>query len=1386
MKKSLLLRMVKALILCFSLLLFLSVFLEIKAQSCVPPVAKVNGQNVSICDPTSTFTGLTAASASETWAIVITPANPAAATINPSTGAVDGMSVNGIYRFVLSNSPTCADTVSITRGSIPMAGANQTICSPSTKAVIPNATVGQVWSVLSKQNGTTPTFEENGGITEVTGLTVDGVYTIRITQGVCYDDVQILRKAQPNAGANITTCITTASVNSASLSEIWSPIADPANPSPATIDDIGDIDGMINPGIYRFVLTAENGEGCTDTVQVTKTNGVNVSTQNVSVCTGGIIQLTANSTTSGATYFWKGPLGSGFTSNQQSPAIANASASNGGIYTVTATLGNCSATATAKVTFTRITVSFMSGVTNACVGQNLKVRDAATRQTGDPQVMTYFWSGPNNTNTYTSSTSEIIIPTTADRSQAGEYKLVETYDNGCVVTNTLTLSVTKCQSIGDLVFKDVNNDGLNNNGELGVGNVPIKLFDASNPTTSIATTTTDADGKYLFRDLIPGFYIVEIDAPIAYKSSTGTNGAAIGAYEPTINPTDDLTTNYNNTDHGTKTVGQLIRSGEIQLSNFDEPIDDGPTTKADSAYNSSSNRTIDFGIFQPAKIGDFVWSDTNKNGIQDSGELGVSGVKVNLYLGNGTTPIATYTTSTDGKFLFDNLIAGTYTVEFDKTTIGSTNIFTTINNPSTTTDKDSDADLATGKSAPFTLAAGENNSTIDAGIVGNCPTTALTPTSNSPVCAGTRLELSVAGSAGATYLWTSPKGVTSNIQNLFTQNATIDDKGIWTIAIQYANGCLSSGSITVDIKPALSGVAATATATGCTGDNISLTASPSGAKSYEWTGIPAFTSTVQNPTISKPIADNYTFTVKITSLDGCTALATASTAIYTAPAATASSNSPVCVGSPINLSVSTSATQFAWTGPNSFTATSKTPTILKADALFAGVYTVVVTNANSCTAIATTKVVINLLLNGGDDLSICAPVSTAQLTVVSGSTWQAEPSNPAPATVDATGKVSGLTINGSYVFYITNSSGCNDTVKVFRNEKLDAGNDVVICSPTSTAKLLKLNSGQTWKYFANGQTQPTPSIDANGNVTGVTQEGSYLFILEQTGVVYCADTVAVIRKPSPMAGGDQTVKEGGGICFPQSTAKLQAANAQAKQTWAVATNSFGFGTVVIDENGNVSKMNSVGIYTFVLAQGECTDSVKVEIIAKPNAGTDVEICSDIKTVKLANAPLNMTWLSMATNPVGTLINATTGEVTGLTTAGEYKFILKNVGGCTDTVSVKTKAIPTFDANTIQTTCTIGAANPDAKLILSGFDVANKYDYSEGITYIGTKTFANATIIPTNGVIANSLVNPTTDKSYTVRVFNNTDCFTDKTVVLKVRACECKPDVCLPYSFRKTK
>jgi hypothetical protein len=132
-----------------------------------------------------------------------------------------------------------------------------------------------------------------------------------------------------------------------------------------------------------------------------------------------------------------------------------------------------------------------------------------------------------------------------------------------------------------------------------------------------------------------------------------------------------------------------------------------------------TNLTIDFGLFEPASLGDFVWHDQDRNGIQDLGEPGVANITVTLY-DSTNTAIASTTTNTLGAYNFTNLIPGSYSVGFSllPSTLPEFTTQTMGSDPAL----DSNADPSTGLTAPVTLAIGEHNPTIDAGLVSANPT----------------------------------------------------------------------------------------------------------------------------------------------------------------------------------------------------------------------------------------------------------------------------------------------------------------------------------------------------------------------------------------------------------------------------------------------------------------------------------------------------------------------------------------------------------------------------------------------------------------------------------------------------------------------------------------
>ena len=121
-----------------------------------------------------------------------------------------------------------------------------------------------------------------------------------------------------------------------------------------------------------------------------------------------------------------------------------------------------------------------------------------------------------------------------------------------------------------------------------------------------------------------------------------------------------------------------------------------------------------------AKLGDRVFLDANRNGIQDPNETGLVGAKVNLETCAGGLIRSTLTIA-DGRYEFADLAAGQYRVRFEL----PAGYDFTARGVGGDVGLDSDADVATGVTGCVALAAGETNATIDAGLVVKTTTTVI-------------------------------------------------------------------------------------------------------------------------------------------------------------------------------------------------------------------------------------------------------------------------------------------------------------------------------------------------------------------------------------------------------------------------------------------------------------------------------------------------------------------------------------------------------------------------------------------------------------------------------------------------------------------------------------
>jgi choice-of-anchor A domain-containing protein/uncharacterized repeat protein (TIGR01451 family) len=229
-------------------------------------------------------------------------------------------------------------------------------------------------------------------------------------------------------------------------------------------------------------------------------------------------------------------------------------------------------------------------------------------------------------------------------------------------------------SIGDFVWNDGNHNGIQDAGEAGIANVTVNLYTTAG--VLVSTTTTNSSGKYLFNNLPAGSYYVHFVVLSGFTVSPALQGS-------------DTTIDSNPNSAG--------ETGTIYLT------------------AGQNNLTIDCGMYPtpPAlgSIGDFVWNDANHNGIQDAGEAGLPSVTVELFSYSNNSLAATTTTDANGKYLFSNLAAGSYFVQFIIPS-GYT-VSPALQGSDTTIDSNPNS---TGKTGIIYLTAGQNNLTIDCGM----------------------------------------------------------------------------------------------------------------------------------------------------------------------------------------------------------------------------------------------------------------------------------------------------------------------------------------------------------------------------------------------------------------------------------------------------------------------------------------------------------------------------------------------------------------------------------------------------------------------------------------------------------------------------------------------
>lgn len=277
------------------------------------------------------------------------------------------------------------------------------------------------------------------------------------------------------------------------------------------------------------------------------------------------------------------------------------------------------------------------------------------------------------------------------------------------------------------------------------------------------------------------------------------------------------------------------------------------------------------------------------------------------------------------------------------------------------------------------------------------PTPVLTASSNSPVCENGTIQLNgTVAPAGGIVVWSGPNGFNATGLNASIANASLAASGTYTLTSSL-NGCPATpATVNVLVRPTpVINNTVFAQPTSCTIADGSITlqgliASTTYQVNYTFNGNPQTRNLTANASghvvISGLAPGNYT-NIRVT-LNGCVSNNANDVTLVAPnppPTPVAANNGPVCAGSNLQLSATSTATgiTYSWTGPNGFSSNLQNPVLSNVTTNNAGIYAVTITQNGCVSAPATTTVVIQAAVSNNTiaaNQSICINTTPAQLT----------------------------------------------------------------------------------------------------------------------------------------------------------------------------------------------------------------------------------------------------------------------------------------------------------------------------------------------------------------------------------------------------------------------
>ncbi len=443
----------------------------------------------------------------------------------------------------------------------------------------------------------------------------------------------------------------------------------------------------------------------------------------------------------------------------------------------------------------------------------------------------------------------------------------------------------------------------------------------------------------------------------------------------------------------------------------------------------------------------------------------------------------------------------------------------------------------------------------------------------------------------------------------------VNSTATYTVTVTDADGCTAtdSHSFTVNSSPS---VTITGPSTGCTGNNPQLCV-PNGFTTYSWSN--GSTTRCTNPAITG------TYTVTVSSSNGCTASDSYAITIFASPSITVTGPPSKCSGGSEQLCVASGYSSYSWStgGTTNCITPASTST-----------YFVTVTDANGCAASANRGITVNSspIISVSGPSSAC-PGTNPQLCVSGGF-------NQYSWTTGDTVNCISPNSTGTYTATVTDAFGCtgsaSKTITIFSPASVVISGPSSKCAGTS-AQLCTPTGFSNYNWSSGGTT----------NCISPASTGNYAVIVTDGNGCTASDNVNFTINPIPSS----TITGPASSCN-STPAQLCSTAGSAFYLWSNgATNS----CISTSASGNYS--------VTVTSSAGCTSSSSHALTVYPPFAMNITgpstACSGSNTQLCAsNGNYTYQWL-----------NGATTACISPTVSGTYTVIATNIStGCTRSAS----------------------------------------------------------------------------------------------------------------------